>query len=57
MRLSELIHELDRLLECNGDIDVEVRNEAGEYDIAEVVEKVNIARERGMVTWRVFIDA
>lgn len=56
MKLSELIHKLDRALEVNGDVDVEVRNEAGEFDIADTVEKVNVARERGMVTWRIFID-
>ena len=33
MRLSELIHELDRVLEVLGDVDVKVRNEAGKFSL------------------------
>ena len=51
MKLSELIDELDRALEVIGDVDVEVRNEAGEYDIAEVV-----TRGHDGVKWQVIID-
>jgi len=57
MLISELIMQLERMQARNGDVDVEVRNQAGEFDITESIEIVNVARERGMVTWRVFIDA
>lgn len=56
MTIDELIDRLKVERDCVGNADIEVRNKAGDYDIAEVVEIVNVARERGMVTWRVFID-
>ena len=56
MQISELITRLEQLREQVGNADVEVRNAAGDYDIAGAAEPVNVAREPGMVTWRVFID-
>ena len=57
MSIDELIDRLKAERDRVGNADIEVRNPAGEYDIAETVEIVNVAREPGMVTWRVFIDA
>ena len=56
MNIDELIERLKLERERIGNADVEVRNVAGEFDIAETVEIVNVARERGMVAWRIFID-
>ena len=56
MNIDELIERLKLERERIGNADVEVRNVAGEFDIAETVEIVNVARERGMVTWRIFLD-
>lgn len=57
MNIDELIDRLKNERERVGNAEIEVRNKAGEYDIAEAVELVNVARNPGIVTWRVFIDA
>lgn len=56
MLASELAKKLlDHIIEY-GDSDVEVRNSAGEFDIAEIVEKVNVSNRKGFCTWRIFLD-
>lgn len=51
MLASELAHITE-----SGDSDGEVRNPSGEFDIAEVVEKVNVSKTKGFCTWRIFLD-
>lgn len=46
MLASELAKKLLAHIAEYGDSDVEVRNSAGEFDIAEVIEKVNVSKTK-----------
>ena len=55
MKISELIEKLNNVKEEHGDIRVEVRNDAAEFDDAEVVETTFYIKKSGREVV-VFID-
>jgi hypothetical protein len=56
MKISELIEKLEQLRDQVGDVEVEARNTAGDYDTAEDAEIVNVACKANDPKWRVYIE-
>lgn len=56
MLITELVSKLEKLKERLGDIEVEVRNEVGDFNLAETVEMVNISRKKDEPKLRAYID-
>ena len=56
MQITHLIQKLFELHHKVGDVDVEARNTAGEFDVVVALELVNVTRQTGETKWRVFID-
>jgi hypothetical protein len=57
MIITELIKRLEQLRAQVGDVEVEVRNLAGEHDEAQDAEIVNVSRNTGETKWHVFLEA
>lgn len=57
MTINQLIKRLEELREVAGDIVVEVRNPAGDFDDAFEAQLVNVSRKSGEDKWRVFVEA
>ncbi len=57
MTILQLIDKLQELKEKHGNIRVECRNPAGDFDLVEVVDIVNTATQHKVTNWRVFLDA
>ena len=57
MIITELIERLQQLQDQIGNVEVEVRNPAGDYDITTVVQRVNISPYPRETKWRVYVDA
>lgn len=56
MRISELTYKLDLLMGQNGDIEVEVRNIAGEFDVMTEIDVRKYRPPEGPYTWLVYLD-
>ena len=56
MLITELISKLEDLRELVGNVPVEVRNEAGEFNDAETAEIVNVSRDKNKPKWATYID-
>lgn len=57
MVITELIKRLEQLRAQVGNVEVEVRNPAGDHDTAEDVQIVNVSRKAGETKWRVYVEA
>lgn len=57
MVITELIERLEQLRAQVGNVEVEVRNPAGDHDIAEDVQPVNISPYPRETKWRVYVEA
>jgi hypothetical protein len=57
MIITELIKRLEQLRAQVGDVEVEVRNPAGDLDTAEDVQIVNVSRKAKETKWRVYVEA
>ena len=55
MKITELIKKLELKITETGDVEVETRNEAGEFDLVDSVYSIRYDRN-GHVTYRIFID-
>ncbi len=55
MKISKLIEELERLKKELGDVPVQARNQAGDFNFIESTEMVNVTK-RGEIKWNVFLD-
>lgn len=56
MSIIKLIEQLKELNAKHGNMEVEVRNPAGDYDTAEDVQIVNVSGNSKVVVRRVYID-
>lgn len=56
MLITELVFKLKELINLIGDVHVEVRNEAGDFDTAEIAGIVNVSRKKDDPEWRIHID-
>ena len=56
MSIIQLIERLTELHAKHGNMEVEVRNPAGDYDTAEDVQIVNVSGNSKVVVRRVYID-
>jgi hypothetical protein len=56
MNIIELIKKLEQLRDQVGNVEVEARNAAGDYDSIEEVQIVNVSRKSGQTEWHVFVD-
>lgn len=57
MKITELIKELEELKNYVGDVEVEVRNPAGDFDLVEEASYVNVSRKHGETQWHVYIES
>ena len=57
MTINQLIKRLEELREAVGDVTVEVRNPAGDFDEAVEAQLVNVSRKSGEDKWRVYVEA
>jgi hypothetical protein len=57
MIISELIKRLEELRDQVGNVEVEVRNPAGDHDTSEDLQIVNLSQDADKPKWRVFIEA
>jgi hypothetical protein len=57
MCITELVKRLGEIKSRIGDMVVEVRNPAGDFNEASAVELVSLPQESVVTRWRVFIDA
>jgi len=56
MTILRLIDKLQQLKDQYGNILVECRNPAGDFDPVEVVDIVNTATQHKITNWRVYLD-
>ena len=57
MVITELIKRLEQLRAQVGNVEVEVRNPAGDHDTAGDAQIVNVSRKAGEAKWRVYVEA
>ena len=56
MKITEIIAELENIKARYDDLDVEVRNEIGDFNFAEAVEIVKIPTKEGTPKFRAYLD-
>lgn len=56
MTILQLIDKLQELKGKHGNMRVECRNPAGDFDPVEVVDIVNVSQNSKIVNWRVYLD-
>lgn len=56
MTILRLIDKLQKLKDQYGNIAVESRNPAGDFDPVEVVDIVNVSQNSKITNWRVYLD-
>jgi len=56
MIITELIKQLEKLRAQVGNVEVEARNAAGDFDEANDVQIVNVSRQPSETKWRVYIE-
>lgn len=56
MVITELIKQLEQRLAQVGNVEVEVRNPAGDHDFAGEVQVVNVSHKKGETKWRVYVE-
>ena len=56
MTILQLIDKLQELKEKHGNMRIECRNPAGDFDPVEVVDIVNVSQNSKIVNWRVYLD-
>lgn len=57
MTINQLMKRLEELRETKGDVTVEVRNPAGDFDEAVEAQLINVSRKSGETKWRVYVEA
>lgn len=57
MTINQLIKRLEELRETAGDVLVEARNPAGDFDVANEAQLVNVSRKHGETKWRVYVES
>lgn len=57
MKITQLIKSLEELQKSVGDVVVEVRNPAGDFDEASEATPVNVSQKYGEPKWRVYVEA
>ncbi len=56
MTILQLIDKLQELKEKHGNMRIECRNPAGDFDPVEVVDIVNVSQNSKITNWRVYLD-